>query len=525
MAFDITALHVALDTIGGGSIRIHFYVTSDDESTVTSAGYLEGVGARGVRKGDVVVVYSETGGVSASAYMATVSEIDATGNATLIVDRNFVSQYENNAAVAAAQIPAAVNVIETQGGVTAGDGLGYAYLRSPSPADLQSADGAHWARIAQDVSPWVVTPTGESEKTVAEWLADVLAATGSGGLVSVAGGGTGASTAAGARTNLGAQQASAILTAIAAGAIDGLPVGQTTPAAGAFTSLSVGDVLTIENEAQFANGTVLDPAITFTADGDTGFYRIGPNTIGVALGGSEEARFSAGTAAPDSQTVITREKGDLRYIQEIEAATTGKALLASASAATARAVLGLGALATKSVTAAGDYGPASIVSSDLSPDLLEDIESGGATNALTFDASGTYTPSANAVAVLITAWGAGGGGSGANPGDGGGGGGVIAGLYLASQFSSSHSISIGAGGSVNAAGGSTTVNGLLAAGGGAAGNGTRAGGSPSVTLKPALGVLYAEDGGAGEAVGGGNNPGEAVSAGAGGRNGQQLTAA
>lgn len=211
-----------------------------------------------------------------------------------------------------------------------------------------------------------------------------------------------------------------------------------------------------------------------------------------------------------------------------------------------------GALAAQDQVEAGDYASNSIVEADLSAavraklndtptgaladlDLVTEADLSAAvqtklnqaagTNTITFNASGTYTPSANAIAVLITAWGAGGGGQGANPGDGGGGGGVIAGLYLASQLSSSHSISIGAGGSVNAAGGSTTVNGLLAAGGGAPGNGTRAGGSPSVTLKPALGVFYAEEGGAGEAVGGGNNPGNAVSAGAGGRNGQQLTEA
>lgn len=43
----------------------------------------------------------------------------------------------------------------------------------------------------------------------------------------------------------------------------------------------------------FANGTAAAPSITFTSDTDTGFYRVGANTIGVASNGALDFQFAA----------------------------------------------------------------------------------------------------------------------------------------------------------------------------------------------------------------------------------------
>ncbi len=57
------------------------------------------------------------------------------------------------------------------------------------------------------------------------------------------------------------------------------PVGSTTPNTGAFTTLSATGVFSA------ANGTVSLPAITFASDTDTGIYRIGANSLGIAANG------------------------------------------------------------------------------------------------------------------------------------------------------------------------------------------------------------------------------------------------
>lgn len=46
--------------------------------------------------------------------------------------------------------------------------------------------------------------------------------------------------------------------------------------------------------AQFPDGTVSAPSITFGSDSDTGFYSYGPNEIGVAVGGALAGTFKAG---------------------------------------------------------------------------------------------------------------------------------------------------------------------------------------------------------------------------------------
>ena len=58
-------------------------------------------------------------------------------------------------------------------------------------------------------------------------------------------------------------------------------VGATTPAAGAFTTVSASGV------ASFANGAVGTPSVTFTSDPDSGMFRIGANNLGVAVNGAK----------------------------------------------------------------------------------------------------------------------------------------------------------------------------------------------------------------------------------------------
>lgn len=44
--------------------------------------------------------------------------------------------------------------------------------------------------------------------------------------------------------------------------------------------------LSASGVASFANGLVGTPALTFTSDPDTGFYRVGANSLGIAVGGA-----------------------------------------------------------------------------------------------------------------------------------------------------------------------------------------------------------------------------------------------
>jgi hypothetical protein len=69
--------------------------------------------------------------------------------------------------------------------------------------------------------------------------------------------------------------------AISTGSVNGSPVGNVTPSSGAFTTLSATGNVTV------ADGTVSVPAIAFTADTDSGIYRIGANNIGVGVNGAK----------------------------------------------------------------------------------------------------------------------------------------------------------------------------------------------------------------------------------------------
>jgi hypothetical protein len=146
----------------------------------------------------------------------------------------------------------------------------------------------------------------------------------SGALLPVTNGGTGASTAAGARTALGlgaiaTQDANAV--AITGGAIDGTTVGSTTVAAGSFStlnssgatrlgglsgnqSLQVNNVASAVNYAQIV-GAVTGGTPVFSAQGtdaNIGLILTGKGTGVVALGGSTAAN-SAIQVVPTASSV------------------------------------------------------------------------------------------------------------------------------------------------------------------------------------------------------------------------------
>lgn len=91
---------------------------------------------------------------------------------------------------------------------------------------------------------------------------------------------------------------------------------------------------------------------------------------------------------------------------------------------------------------------------------------GGGANIQTFAASGTYTKPPGAKFVQVEMWGAGGGGGGPATGYGGGGGAYTYKMFAAPAVGATETVTVGAGGGSNVAGGATTFGTLLYAGGG-----------------------------------------------------------
>lgn len=54
---------------------------------------------------------------------------------------------------------------------------------------------------------------------------------------------------------------------------------------------------TMTGNLKHASGTVSLPAMTFGADTDTGFYRVGENLLGIAIGGAKTVEFGTATAS------------------------------------------------------------------------------------------------------------------------------------------------------------------------------------------------------------------------------------
>lgn len=132
----------------------------------------------------------------------------------------------------------------------------------------------------------------------------------------------------------------------------------------------------------------------------------------------------------------------------------------------------------------------------------------------TYTSSGTWTKPAGYDAdalVIVEAWGGGAGGANAS-GGGGGGGGYASRAFRLGDLPSSVTVTIGAGGAVNAAGGTTTFGALLSAYGGGKGaasstGGGGAGGGPSAVGGNASGSTGGIGGGAAPGGNGGTGAG------------------
>lgn len=102
------------------------------------------------------------------------------------------------------------------------------------------------------------------------------------GILPIANGGTNASSASSARTNLGlgtiaTQAANSV--AITGGAIDGTTIGVTTQASGRFTTCAAG------------SGSASSPGFLFGSDGNCGMYRIQEDNIAITCGGQKVLEF------------------------------------------------------------------------------------------------------------------------------------------------------------------------------------------------------------------------------------------
>ncbi len=148
--------------------------------------------------------------------------------------------------------------------------------------DLAIADGGTGASTAANAR------TNLGLGTIATQASSSVAITGGSitGItdLAIADGGTGASTAVNARTNLGlgtlSTQASTAV-AITGGTINGTTIGATTASTGAFTTAVLGD------------GTALLPAAVFTGDISTGMWHPSGGVIAFSASGTERLRISS----------------------------------------------------------------------------------------------------------------------------------------------------------------------------------------------------------------------------------------
>lgn len=158
MAFTPNTLSLAVDTIGGASFRIWFYVTADDMEDVTTTDYFVGIDRHGVREQEIIVVLQRgQNGAPLRSYTLRIVAIDAAGNGTGVLDDNYVQEYASVATVEGTYIAPATTVIRTQGYASPGDGGGatykYAATEPSHPGKIQSADGRWWEILDINLQP------------------------------------------------------------------------------------------------------------------------------------------------------------------------------------------------------------------------------------------------------------------------------------------------------------------------------------------------------------------------------------
>ena len=87
MAFTPATFSLSVDTISGGSLRIHFYTTPDSQAAVLGTGYFTSIADRGVRLNDLVIVRSAASGT----FLAEFTTIDAAGNGSVQIEETDVA--------------------------------------------------------------------------------------------------------------------------------------------------------------------------------------------------------------------------------------------------------------------------------------------------------------------------------------------------------------------------------------------------------------------------------------------------
>lgn len=92
MAFTPNTLNLSVDTVAGGALRIFFYETQDSRITVLGADYLQNATKRGLRAGDILLIYDNGAN---ETYIANIDSISAAGHGTLVVDEFNISQGVN----------------------------------------------------------------------------------------------------------------------------------------------------------------------------------------------------------------------------------------------------------------------------------------------------------------------------------------------------------------------------------------------------------------------------------------------
>lgn len=323
--------------------------------------------------------------------------------------------------------------------------------------------------------------------------------------VAVADGGTGASTASGARTNLGAAAsgANADITAISGLTGDiGKPTSL-TGAAGFGLRTDVGAGNTILIQARDVDGASYTTFITLTAN-NTPTCDLSTN---VTMGGNG-IYYATGTdvAVADGGTGVS----SLTAYAPLFGGTTSTGPVQSGTVGTAGQVLtSNGASALPTFQAA----------------------SASAVNAQTFTASGTWTKPAGVTYVKVQCIGAGGGGGGGQTGTsgtarsgggGGGGGNITERTFLAADLGATETVTVAAGGTAGAAsgaggaggnstfGGTVLLTGFGGAGGGAGAGGLAAGGQGAVTTTGGYSATAARKDYGANGGSGGDGPGNNI---------------
>lgn len=158
MAFDRTKFALANDTIGGGSLRIHFYQTPDSDATVMGANYFTSVEKMGVRENDLVIVTTSTGTVNAATFVGEFTAMSAAGHGTVIISILELLDEDDLASVSTVKAPTQASVknyvdTRTRRKVVSPENVKYVNSVTGHP-DNDGSIGAPWLTLA-DAVDWI----------------------------------------------------------------------------------------------------------------------------------------------------------------------------------------------------------------------------------------------------------------------------------------------------------------------------------------------------------------------------------